>query len=390
MAKNQNGEGSLYFDNNRKQWVAEARWVDPEGKLKRKVWRDKRKTVVKTQMQTFQSTNLVFKKNLDIQNDILFSEYADYWLNVVLFPTLKPTSYAKRESIYRVHILPTLGKYPIQNITEDDVQALISSMTQRSYSFSTIKKVYEFVNGLYKHYRTRTHSTLDPCANVKLPRNDPGEVKYFTPDEVDRIVAEALSVKANGSPYHRLGSAVIILLYTGLRVSEFLALTWNDVDIDSKVVSVTKNAVQVKNKNAAPDEPKYQMLIQKSTKTKSGSRIIPLSQKAIDAFLKLKEITGDEQYVATSVNHTLLPPYQINKMFNRILDNAGINKDGQRFGVHALRHTFATMLFRNGCDVKIVSELLGHSTVKITQDLYIHVLQEQKVKAIQNFDQYVD
>ena len=390
MAKNQNGEGSLYFDNNRKQWVAEVRWVDAEGKLKRKVWRDKRKTVVKTQMQTFQSTNLVFKKNLDIQNDILFSEYADYWLNVVLFPTLKPTSYAKRESIYRVHILPTLGKYPIQNVTEDDVQALISSMTQRSYSFSTIKKVYEFVNGLYKHYRTRTHSTLDPCANVKLPRNDPGEVKYFTPDEVDRIVAEALSVKANGSPYHRLGSAVIILLYTGLRVSEFLALTWNDVDIDSKVVSVTKNAVQVKNKNAAPDEPKYQMLIQKSTKTKSGSRIIPLSQKAIDAFLKLKEITGDEQYVATSVNHTLLPPYQINKMFNRILDNAGINKDGQRFGVHALRHTFATMLFRNGCDVKIVSELLGHSTVKITQDLYIHVLQEQKVKAIQNFDQYVD
>lgn len=390
MAKNQNGEGSLYFDNNRKQWVAEARWVDSEGKLKRKVWRDKRKTVVKTQMQTFQSTNLVFKKNLDIQNDILFSEYADYWLNIVLLPSLKPTSYAKRESIYRVHILPTIGKCLIQTVTEDDVQALISSMTQQSYSFSTIKKVYEFINGMYKHYRTRTHSTLDPCANVKLPRNDPGEMKYFSPDEVDRIIIEATSVNANGIPYHRLGSAIIVLLYTGLRVSEFLALTWDDVDFDSKVVRITKNAVQVKNKNAAQNEPKYQMLVQNSTKTKSGNRIIPLSQKALDAFADLKKITGDEQYVATSVNHNLLPPYQINKMFNKVLDNAGINKDGQRFGVHALRHTFATMLFRNGCDVKIVSELLGHSSVKITQDLYIHVLQEQKVKAIQNFDQYVD
>jgi site-specific recombinase XerD len=62
----------------------------------------------------------------------------------------------------------------------------------------------------------------------------------------------------------------------------------------------------------------------------------------------------------------------------------------KRAGLHSLRHTFATMLFSNGCEVKVVSELLGHSNTKITENIYIHVIQQQKVKAIKSIDKFSD
>lgn len=82
-------------------------------------------------------------------------------------------------------------------------------------------------------------------------------------------------------------------------------------------------------------------------------------------------------------------PRNINRMFHSILIKSGIAKTYDDFcGVHTLRHTFASMLFQNGCDVKIVSEILGHSNTKITENIYIHILQQQKIKAIQDIDKY--
>ena len=88
-------------------------------------------------------------------------------------------------------------------------------------------------------------------------------------------------------------------------------------------------------------------------------------------------------------NGTLITPVNINRMFHGILKKSGaLKEDDDLCGVHTLRHTFASMLFQNGCDVKIVSELLGHSSTKITENIYIHVIQQQKIKAIQDIDKY--
>ncbi len=88
----------------------------------------------------------------------------------------------------------------------------------------------------------------------------------------------------------------------------------------------------------------------------------------------------------------MILPSNINRMFHSVLIGAGIAKDKKDkehlCGVHVLRHTFASMLFENGCDVKVVSEILGHSDTKITENIYIHLLQKQKVKAIQDIDKY--
>ena len=82
--------------------------------------------------------------------------------------------------------------------------------------------------------------------------------------------------------------------------------------------------------------------------------------------------------------------YKLNENFHHILERAGIMGDGRSYGVHTLRHTFASMLFQNGCSVKVVSELLGHSDTGITQNTYIHLINEQKVAAIGAIDSFID
>lgn len=174
-------------------------------------------------------------------------------------------------------------------------------------------------------------------------------------------------------------------MYSGLRAGELCALTWEDIDFAARTINVRKNAVEVREKG---NDGKMHSILktQDSTKTRSGTRIIPMTEKAFLALSELQKITGEYEYIITSSNGERIRPSRLDRTFHLMLDEIGL----QHVGVHTLRHTFATMLFHNGCEVKVVSELLGHSNTKITENIYIHVIQEQKVKAIQSIDKYSD
>ena len=179
-------------------------------------------------------------------------------------------------------------------------------------------------------------------------------------------------------------------MYTGMWVCEMLALTWDDIDFENKTITVNKNAV------AATEDGERKMNVQDSTKTKKSTRIIPMTSKAMEALRYIKNITGDNDYVISSKNNKLIHPENINRMFHSILVNVGIMKpkverrvDDVSYGVHALRHTFASLLFKNNCEIKVISEILGHADTKITENIYIHLSQEQKKKAIENIDGFI-
>ena len=111
-----------------------------------------------------------------------------------------------------------------------------------------------------------------------------------------------------------------------------------------------------------------------------------MTLKAFTALSELRNITGEYEYIVTSSKGERIRPSRLNLTFHSILKAVNI----ERVGVHTLRHTFATMLFNNGCEVKVVSELLGHSNTKITENIYIHLIQKQKIKAIESLDKYTD
>ena len=208
------------------------------------------------------------------------------------------------------------------------------------------------------------------------------EITFFDDVQVAAICEESISKYNNGKMIYRLGHSIILLLYTGMRVGELLGLKWNDIDWEKKTITISRSVVNVKDRS---DNAKtiYRLLEQNSTKTGSSDRIIPIGQKTLAALQELKKINAGFEYVMSTSSNNLTNPRNMNRMFGNILSRCGI----EPCGVHTLRHTFASMLFKKGIDVKTVSELLGHADVKITYNTYIHLIKEQKQQAIALLDE---
>ena len=169
------------------------------------------------------------------------------------------------------------------------------------------------------------------------------------------------------------GHAYLLILNTGLRMGEALSLKWDDIDFAKKTITVTKNNVLIRNRDTDGNKiGGYKLQTQDSAKTSCGNRIIPMNRSAEEALLELKKNNTTPFVIINSQNNQVLPS-NFERTFHTVLTNAGINKT---YGIHALRHTFASMLFAKGVDVKIVSKLLGHSTVKITYYIYVHLFEK--------------
>jgi len=266
--------------------------------------------------------------------------------------------------------------------------ASYEELHESGLSYSTIKKAYEAVSGCMRYYRITNSTSFNPCEGITLPemkRKNESDIEFFTENERALIVEEATRKFSNGSYVYRLGWAFVLLLYSGLRVGELCALTWSDIDFNERTITVNKTAVEVRERD---EDGVFRSVLktQQSTKTRSGTRIIPMTRKAFTALSELRKITGEYEYIITSSKGVRIRPSRLDTTFYNILEANHL----ERVGVHTLRHTFATMLFNNGCEVKVVSELLGHSNTKITENIYIHLIQKQKLKAIESIDKYSD
>ncbi len=378
--------GSCYYSDSQKSWVADFHWTDSKGENHRKVFKGKSENVVRTKMDDFSKSLMNSLDNPSYFSSV-FSEYAEHWLNDVEKIKLKPNSFQRKVVTIRNQLNPVFGDKFIKNITLTQVQAFVNSLHNQGLSYSTIKKSVECLRCCIKYYYLESGiNGLNPCEGVVLPRNEAKEIRVFTDEECSKIEKEALRTYKNGTYIYRLGPGIILLLYTGLRIGEALALTWNDIDFEKKTIRVNKNMAYQKTSDV-PGE-KYDFIVQKSTKTKSGNRVIPMTQKAYDMLKLIHKITGHQEQVFTTGSGARVQLAYFNRSFHKLLRNAGITKENETVGVHALRHTFATRLFKSGCDIKVVSTILGHSTVRITYDIYVGIIQEESVKAIEDLDKY--
>ena len=311
------------------------------------------------------------------------------WLETYKKLYLKPTSYDRLETTINSNIVPYIGHMNTCELTASVIQErLINSLYLKGLSYSTIKKAYNALNGYLRQCEFDGSILKNPMIGVRLPSQNQfkkDEITTLTENERERFCSAAVDrFKSSDGLITRNGYAYIMVLYTGLRLSEALSLKWADVDFCNKCIYINKNAVSIKDRGVNPASA-YKVIVQNSTKTASGIREVPLCSKAFDALLAHKGLyhAKNNDYLFTSRNGKLVTPRNFAKSLNGIYNRAGIDKSG----AHILRHTFASMLFEKGVDIKIISKLLGHSRVEITYNEYVHLFKSQEVLAVDLLDE---
>ena len=319
----------------------------------------------------------------DISNvkKMTLEAYMIHWLEEVKKPDLKPSSYDRVEQSLKYQIFPAIGHIQINALTSNDAQKMINTIINEK-SYSTAKKAYNNLNACMELGVQRGEILKNPVKGVKLPSSktkERKEITAYTPEEIAAIVEEAKRTYKNGAPVYRYGYLIILILNTGMREGEPLYLKWKDVDLEKRHIYIHGNVVEVKNREENA-ESKYVLLEQDTPKTDKSTRYIPLNDNAVDALENLRKIIKDKDRVIATKNHTITSPRKVYKTMECILKKCGIT-DKENL-VHALRHTFATTLIRNGVDIKAVSEILGHEDVSTTLNTYHHAIEQQKHSAV--------
>lgn len=297
---------------------------------------------------------------------ITVAEWIETWLNTYKKMDLRQNTWEIYKINFETHIKPALGAMYLQQLRAEHIQNFYQQKLEEGKSPSTIYKLHDIVRGALKQAVKNKLILNNPAEAVTLPRKKQKEIQILTKEQRDRFL-EVLKED-------RLGAAFATLLLAGLRRSELLALTWRDIDFDNETISITKGLVYTKEKGLVIGE----------LKTEKSKRVVPILDILLK-FLRRHQIRmleegnyGKDKPVFCTQEGTYIYPRNLNRKYSELLKKAEI-KD---INLHALRHTFATMLLESGVNLKIVQELLGHARVSTTADVYSHVLLEMKKNAV--------
>lgn len=366
---------NVYKDSSGK-WISQIQigyYENGRPKFKRFKADTKKAALEKVESYKIETNNLSV---LPEDADVLVHEYIRQYIDAYKSNSLKPSSLTRNYNILENQIKPTIGGYGLNQLTTTTIQKqMINVLVDKNYSYSTIHKAYVLLNEALNKAVQEERILKNVCNGVQMPVKkafEEKEIRILT-DEEARLLIEV----ANSKRYEN-GLAIVLILYTGLRCGELCALQWDDIDFEAKVMTVRRN-ISVHTERTE-DGLKRIVELQNGTKTKL-MRKVPLNEKAIDILNRIRQTSKSKFIIKT---RSKVPDVTIvSQTYNNMIKYAGI-KD--KNGIHTLRHTFASALLKKGTDIKIVSEVLGHSSVSFTYNTYIHLSQSQKTDALSSLD----
>jgi integrase len=314
---------------------------------------------------------------------ITVSEAIEKWLTTVKQMTLKQASYDRLERTYELYVKQEIGNIQLNKITTVQCQSVINKHMM-SMSYSSVKKIFELMKSCFSYYVKTGDIKKNPMDLVVMPRESLFEKKTKqivipSVDEMEQLYEVAGYKLPNGTPLYTKAyvEAVRILANTGIRTGELLALTEDKVSYENATIRIDRSISEVKNRNAAENEPKMKRIVTEP-KTKNGVRTITVNSITINALKGLKEYYKERKFESEYfiLNNKGKPAsiHDIERTLRTICQAAGIKP----FGPHTLRHYFASRCIANGVDVLALSKHLGHSSVSITLNTYAHLLDSQK------------
>ena len=298
-------------------------------------------------------------KNRVMNNQLTLLEFIDVWLELFKKNSLKIASYGRLITSKNALEHYEISRKKICDISFFDIQRYINSLVDAGYSLNNIKKQVLIVTAPLKQAAAMKVLTADPSIGIRMPteakvQKKAKEIIAYTKEEQDKL-RKKISMEPDNVGY----AAVAFQIETGLRAGELLALKWSDVNITQCKMRVHATIVDPQYTNKAS--------YQDSSKSKSSNRTIPLTPKALVILKHLKEHKTTE-WVFEKYNNRL-SYQQLKKKKKKLCHEAKVKYHGE----HVFRHTFATNCYYKGIDVKILSRLMGHSSVQVTYNIYINL-----------------
>lgn len=289
-----------------------------------------------------------------------YEEWAQNWLQYKIKPTTKQWTYERYEILMRRHILPKLGASELEDLTAFELQKFTVGLTERGLSANTVNGILSVLKNSLRSAVVFGVADKQYSDHIVRPRIVEKKVTCFSKEEqckIEKYILEKRTAKLFG---------ILLCLYSGVRIGELLALTWEDQDLSKGLLSVSKSC------HDSWENGVYHKVID-TPKTQSSIRLIPLP-KQILPYLKEMKKKSKSNYIVSKVSERGEQVRTYQKMFENLLKRLKI----EHKGFHSLRHTFATRALECGMDVKSLSEILGHKNPSITLNRYVHSLLEHK------------
>jgi integrase len=301
-----------------------------------------------------------------------FGDYAEHWLDNVLDVSDRA---AATKSLYRrltrLHLIPTLGTKPLGKLVKSDVEGLLGKLKRKGLSQSSIKQAFLVLRMTLASAVEDGLIASNPAAKITTPQVDREEADFLTPAQSRALVAALGDL--------RYADAVRLTLATGMRRGEVAGLKWADVDLRKGQLRVRRTLNRIDGE-----------LVISTPKTEKSRRTIPLtsttvamlkSHKAAQAVERLAagDRWVDEDWVfstalgsRTDPRLSVLRTVEIAAKRAKWADDEGVEHTGMAASAHALRHAAGSAMVDAGASLPTVRDILGHSSVAITGDIYSH------------------
>lgn len=361
MSRRANGEGSIY----QRQ---DGRWTGAVYVYNRDGGRQRRQVYGKTRAEASAKVTQLLSLNQKhipaAPVTVTVQDFGTGWVSRLGTSGLKPATVSNYAWVLNRYVYPRLGRVRLVALSPQHVRDLLTSVAEMGVSARTVQLTRAVLRSMLADAERDQLVHRNVAALVKGPRVERQEVVPWSPDEAHRFLASLED--------HRLHALFAVGVALGLRKGELLALRWEDVDLKTGVLRV-RSTVQRLGKGVG--------LVTGSPKTARSRRTLPLPRVLV-ATLKThhaaqaveREQAGsrwqDPGIVFASTRGTVIEPRNLNRLLDQVIQRAGL----RRIRFHDLRHTCASLLLAQGVSPRVVMELLGHTQLSMTTDLYGHVM----------------
>ena len=309
--------------------------------------------------------------------DMPFGDWMEHWYERHSRPAARPSTRRIYEGYLRLYISPGLGHIPLNRLTAKDMQRFFAwlktegradqSDGETGLADSQLRNIHSLCRRALEKAVSENLIPQNPASGCKLPPARKGEMNILSRESMQKLLIQAKEEK-----YYEL---FLLEFATGLRLGELTALQWEDLNLTTGELRISKQAVVI-DSEVVVTEPK----------TKAAVRTLLLPPKVLEVFREYRKRNVSRWlFPSPKKEDSPLLPSVVRQRLHRLLDHAGC----ERMRFHDLRHTFATLALESGKDVKTLSAMLGHVSAATTLDIYTHITDDMRLTAAANIDRSI-